>query len=166
MKKFIFLFAVFTSSLAMLTAQGYKHYSVYSSAGKWHSNSNYKHYFVMGDAIVKDFVAIDDFKSSIGFLSPDTISKSSGDGVIEQNTRFAIFPNPTKEVLYIRSEKPDNESTEISIINILGEEMNCFKLSPGEIINEQIRFEGLPQGLYILKITSANKISFYKVIKE
>lgn len=166
MMKFIFLFAIFTFSLSTLTAQNYKHYSVFSSAGKWHSNSSYGHYFVLGESIVKDFVAIDSYKTSIGFLSPDTIHRSTGDGVVEQDSRLTIFPNPTKDVLYIKSEKPEYESLEIRVLNILGEEMLFHKLSPGEIITEQIKFENFPQGFYLLKITGADKMSVYKVIKE
>jgi hypothetical protein len=63
--------------------------------------------------------------------------------------QFSVYPNPVKDILYLRKE--NNDAIEIAIYNLSG-----IRLKSVKVINNQIEVGDLNSGCYILK--SENKI--------
>lgn len=85
-------------------------------------------------------------------------------GIEEQmlDTNFALYPNPVTTEINISFPKK-SENAEFALFNILGERIlqaniNTFK--------NRIDVSGLASGMYIASITSNNKTTSYKIIKE
>lgn len=76
------------------------------------------------------------------------------------NDDLAVFPNPTNEHRVSISTKMQLD--EIQLININGQIMQQIK-NP-TIINDNYTVENIPQGFYILRITSENQTVVKKVI--
>ncbi|MBL0052384.1 MAG: choice-of-anchor B family protein [Bacteroidetes bacterium] len=78
----------------------------------------------------------------------------------------SLFPNPTKDVLYLELNNLENESVQIEITDLLGKVLvNKTYTNTDEQIS--INTNLLPNsGLYILKATSGNETYTYKFVKE
>ena len=79
---------------------------------------------------------------------------------IEINHNVKVYPNPTSGMLNIEGI---NSGT-LSISNVIGERV-LFQEASGEDFGN-INLENLPTGLYMLTISSENKISTIKVVKK
>jgi hypothetical protein len=78
-----------------------------------------------------------------------------------QNNNIRLFPNPVSNKLYISSDVPFENATEIEIINTLGQ--TVLKLN----YTNEIDVSTLSQGYYTLKIISPDKRQFHsKFLKE
>jgi len=79
---------------------------------------------------------------------------------IEINHNIKVYPNPTSGMLNIEGI---NSGT-LSISNVIGERV-LFQDASGDDFGN-INLENLPTGLYMLTISSENKISTIKVVKK
>jgi len=71
---------------------------------------------------------------------------------------FSIYPNPTSEKLFIRS---NNELKKVSIYNVLGKEIKI------PFTNNQINVSGLVKGIYLIKIADINnRVELQKFVKN
>ena len=70
-----------------------------------------------------------------------------------------IYPNPVRDRINIKNEF-SSESIQYEVVDLLGRQ-----IQQGELINNQIEVSNLAQGNYILKASSANKISTGKFIE-
>ena len=69
---------------------------------------------------------------------------------------FSIYPNPTDKFIHIvTGEEFDN----IEIINQVGQKLLHFVGKNRDILDVQY----LPSGIYVIKVTSKNKMSAHKV---
>jgi hypothetical protein len=81
------------------------------------------------------------------------------------NEEFEVFPNPTKNILYLKSNSNANATTYISIVDVSG------KIVLNEIVNLQaknlqtIDLSVLPRGVYFLLLTRDNLRINKKVVK-
>ena len=72
-----------------------------------------------------------------------------------------IYPNPAYEVLYITNKSKENLKTEIADIN--GQIIYSSEISYGDL---KINVSGFAKGIYILKISSNDKIQTQKLLIE
>ena len=79
-----------------------------------------------------------------------------------QDYHFALYPNPVKNRLNI-SFPNNSDSAEFTLFNILGEKILQTNITP---LKNSIDISGLTSGMYIASITSNNKTTSYKIIKE
>lgn len=79
---------------------------------------------------------------------------------LEISHNVKVYPNPTSGMLNIQGI---NSGT-FSISNVLGERV-LFQDASGDDFGN-INLENLPAGLYVLTISSENKISTIKVVKK
>ncbi|MRT17953.1 S8 family serine peptidase [Vitellibacter sp. q18] len=85
-------------------------------------------------------------------------------GIEEQllETNFALYPNPVTTEINISFPK-NAENAEFSLFNILGKQILKTQISP---LKNRIEVSDLASGMYIASITSNNKTTSYKIIKE
>ncbi len=81
---------------------------------------------------------------------------------IENNllNEIKIYPNPANDILQI--DYSGNETSEIQIVNIAGENIYSDKLTAHLTINIQ----NLPAGIYLLKIISTENQAVFNFVKE
>ncbi len=91
-------------------------------------------------------------------------------GVNEQKNNVALnlFPNPVKNMLNISYSGQPLETVSIYTFNLMGELIGTFSTTTDKNgnLSESINFESYANGCYILKVVSANRNYFLKVIHE
>src|SRR5690606_7261539 len=85
-------------------------------------------------------------------------------GVEEQlrDSHFALYPNPVTTEINISFPK-NSGNAEFMLFNILGERILQKNITA---LKNRIDVSGLASGMYIASITSNNKTTSYKIIKE
>lgn len=73
-----------------------------------------------------------------------------------ENGGISIFPNPTSDIVTLNSKEPFLKS-ELRIYNALGKELRFIKIPDQQSIFN-VSLEDLPSGIYLIKITSLNKL--------
>lgn len=82
-------------------------------------------------------------------------------GLKEQALKgFKLYPNPTKNMLWMESEKALNE---VKIFNLAGQELVNVKPNKSNI---SIDLSSLSAGFYFLKVTTDTDSGTYKILKE
>ena len=105
------------------------------------------------------FCVISYFEGKKGTYQLD-IKVSYGTGVEESDeTTFAVYPNPTKEVVNINCEGCD----EISLYNAVGQRMAIVNTEGKDHI--QIDMSGMANSVYILQAVSSGKIITRRIVK-
>ena len=79
-----------------------------------------------------------------------------------QDYQFALYPNPVSTQINISFPK-NSERAEFALFNILGEKVLQTNVTS---LKNSIDVSGLSSGMYIASITSNNKTTSYKIIKE
>ena len=70
----------------------------------------------------------------------------------------SVFPNPTSDKVFIET---DDVVQSVQAFNLIGE-----KIKGGRFANGQLDFSGLPQGVFILKITLSNGMEIIKKMEK
>ena len=87
--------------------------------------------------------------------------------IVEKNTlglvdskkiEFSIFPNPSKDIINIKSEE---ELKSIEIYSILGEKVMFFEKKI-----QQLNIKNLSKGIYIMKLITNQGSAFKKFVKN
>lgn len=80
---------------------------------------------------------------------------------------YMVYPNPSKDVLFVESNSNENTTLTVSLTNILGEEVfsNQFK-GLSNNFREKIDMSSLGKGMYILSLSSEKGVKTYKIVKE
>lgn len=73
-----------------------------------------------------------------------------------ENGGISIFPNPTSDIVTLNSKEPFLKS-ELRIYNALGKELRFIKIPDQQSIFN-VSLKDLPSGIYLIKITSFNKL--------
>jgi hypothetical protein len=75
---------------------------------------------------------------------------------------FDVYPNPASDFLYIRNLMDIHESYSLCLFNSIG---SCCLDQPltGDLVSE-IDISGLKDGLYLLRLSSQNRIYSFKII--
>ncbi|HMT03228.1 MAG TPA: fibronectin type III domain-containing protein [Burkholderiales bacterium] len=98
--------------------------------------------------------------------SPDFIFNCTVTGV-RNNTiadNYSIFPNPTKNSVFIQSKSNSNLKISISLTNIIGQEVQQKIITNTN--QYELSLKNLPVGVYILSISDDNGNGSMKIIKE
>lgn len=95
----------------------------------------------------------EDYSAKIWFASQET-------GVEEQIPftlkSFSIYPNPTDNNFNLQFEQEISNSTPLSIVNILGQQVVSTQI-PAGTKEQTISLEGLPKGMYMVKLNATVK---------
>ncbi len=85
-------------------------------------------------------------------------------GIEEQllETNFALYPNPVTTEINISFPK-NTKNAEFALFNMLGKQILRKQITP---LKNRIEVSDLASGMYIASITSNNKTTSYKIIKE
>ena len=76
------------------------------------------------------------------------------------NNSFIIYPNPSKEIIYLK------ESENVVIQNIDISDLTGKIIYNSKSNLSEINIQGYENGIYILSITSEGKIYNYKIVKQ
>lgn len=79
-----------------------------------------------------------------------------------QETLFALYPNPVSTEINISFPK-DADQAEFKLYNVLGKMVIKANINP---LKNRVDVSELPSGMYIVSITSNNKTTSFKIIKE
>jgi hypothetical protein len=85
-------------------------------------------------------------------------ASSSGIEDIKAWQNISVFPNPTKNEIFIKSE---NTIEKVEIYTLTG-----ALLKQGNNFNEKISVSELPQGIYLLKVYTDKGVAISKIVKE
>jgi hypothetical protein len=89
-----------------------------------------------------------------------TVGYSENDGV----TSFEVYPNPTEGVFKIDLQLNDEETIEVSIMNVVGQQIWSKSYGQTQDVKDQINIENLAKGSYLIKVTGNNVNSIKKLI--
>ena len=92
-----------------------------------------------------------------GFSVPECIVVKSDLGVDENEIKFAIYPNPANDILYING---GNTEYSYEMYNGMGQ-MVAKGFANG---TEQINVSGMTKGVYFLRFTSGTQVLVEKVV--
>lgn len=81
------------------------------------------------------------------------------------NNKFKIFPNPVHENLIVAFETSVGEALDLTLFSVTGEEKLQQEVLPGSN-TIKLKMGNLPQGIYLLKISSENDAVIRKVIVQ
>ena len=79
-------------------------------------------------------------------------------------TDAVVFPNPTSNKIYISLKRDVNQSVNILIYNQLGISVKELEHSHTSDLPIEMSVEGLPNGMYFMRITSVGKKDIVKKI--
>ena len=79
----------------------------------------------------------------------------------ESQTPLEIYPNPAKDVLYVKGE----EMVEIALYNLLGQRLKTVPSQGNNLV--EIGLEDLPTALYLVEVRTLhnNKTLLFSVIR-
>ncbi|MBN2481446.1 MAG: cadherin-like domain-containing protein [Bacteroidales bacterium] len=122
----------------------------------WDMQNVYK----LGELRVVAFIQ-DELTKEVYQASMDTVHVQTGledpqSGVTE-STGFIIFPDPASTQVYIRFNEPLRQNATLELFNNLGSLIRSEKLGSGEM-NVVLPIEEYPDGIYLIRITSENRL--------
>lgn len=136
-------------------------YGFRSSAGFWWSSYEYSSTQAMAPSLFYSTVDLMHIMSdkTDGNSVRCIKNQSSGINELDKPDEYNIFPNPAHNFISIGGL----QNSLIEIINIQGQILLTYKNSNS---NNNFDISRIPNGIYILKITSNNKVSIKKLIKQ
>lgn len=75
-------------------------------------------------------------------------------------SNFTYYPNPVKDVLNLTYSETISK---VQVMNLLGQEVFTKSINSNQ---SQVDMSNLPQGTYLVKVTSENQVKTIKVVKE
>jgi hypothetical protein len=82
----------------------------------------------------------------------------------ETNSKLSVYPNPAQDYLIISADM--TEAGQLSISNVLGEELVSLNLNKSNILNQRIDISALPEGVYIVNLRIGNELLRNKFVKK
>ena len=80
---------------------------------------------------------------------------------------FKVFPNPSDGSFRIQFNDESSADVEITIYDLLGRKVSERRFAtPSPSFDEEVNFDGLSSGLYILRVKKGNRISSQKISIE
>lgn len=80
-----------------------------------------------------------------------------------ENSGLSIFPNPAKEILYIKNENPEQTKIKVELFNSLGQIVMRIDNVSG---SRNVDVSHLKPGIYFIIFVSSEKTWSAKIIKE
>lgn len=108
--------------------------------------------------------------NSGGFMPTQKISNTGNlnqkiSNKISANKFIDIYPNPFNEFITINMAQNSSENSLISLYDAKGKVVKQINTAGNNIINEKIRTENLPIGLYVCEIITGNERKNFKLLK-
>ncbi len=113
------------------------------------------YYFITTSYAPDDFGTFTTTISGVGTVACGTLAVP---GFNEAN--FSFYPNPVKNTLNLSYNQ---EISNVDVFNLLGQKVIATKLNAN---SGQIDMSSLPNGAYMVKVTSNNQVKTIKVIKQ
>jgi trimeric autotransporter adhesin len=101
-------------------------------------------------------------KAGLLYIKADAVATTIN-SILKNEIIFSVYPNPAKELLNIKLNRVNNESTYLKITNLIGEEVMQSTLIDAEL---PINIQHLKTGIYFVTITDKNTQSTQKIIIE
>ena len=81
-----------------------------------------------------------------------------------ENNKFYAYPNPASHILNISGSNTMQRVSRIEILSLEGRLL--MQQKPTNTTTPQVDISGLPQGMYLCKITNGNQQQIIKFIKQ
>jgi len=117
--------------------------------------------WTLGETIIPSFTA-DGITLTHGFQQQLIVT--TVEEMIEAVIKVTVFPNPANEVINIEFEEPVDGEIRLFLLNSQGKFVKTDVIEE-TTVNKQLNLQGLPAGLYYLKLVKGNLSNVYKVVK-
>lgn len=94
----------------------------------------------------------------------DPTAGEEGSEYVSENNEILVFPNPTNDIVNIRSSFDNEQSGIISIYDITGKLMEEFTFQNQNKLDSQIDVKNYNKGIYLIKIQIDESILLKKII--
>ncbi|MEO0341184.1 MAG: T9SS type A sorting domain-containing protein [Bacteroidota bacterium] len=90
---------------------------------------------------------------------------TSAENVLSPDFRVSVFPNPVIDKINVAISGRSEADVSVQLVTLNGQVLNQRLIEAGNIVlNQQIATEGLPKGIYLVKIQSAQEVRVEKVV--
>lgn len=79
---------------------------------------------------------------------------------------YKLYPNPVKETLYIQAEFLKTFTSEVYIINSVGQVLRKLQTSPSNKLDLEVDMQSYPAGIYFVRMIVNGKVETWKFIKQ
>jgi hypothetical protein len=119
--------------------------------------------WTLGETIIPNFVSQDGSISlAHGFQQKLIITKIEEGIVIPVNV--SVYPNPASDYVKIEFEQPLDSEIGLFMIDFRGKVTATEKIGTATTIHE-INLQGLPAGIYYLRLQKGKLLNVYRVVK-
>jgi hypothetical protein len=80
-------------------------------------------------------------------------------------TEFSVYPNPAQDGAQLHLKFNTPEQTSVIISNSFGENIQLFCFNEITEINENLKFENLPSGVFFIKVVTEKEVKVLKFVK-
>ena len=136
---------------------------VISSAGGFNVNDGISLSWTLGETIIPTFKSADNsLILTHGFQQQLVIT------AIEENLdailKVTVYPNPASEVVNIQFDIQLEGDMKLILLDSQGRQV-LTDLAESGLFDKQINLQGLPAGIYYLKLTKGKLTNVYKIVK-
>jgi hypothetical protein len=119
--------------------------------------------WTLGETIIPNFVSQDGSISlAHGFQQKLIITKVE-EGIVNP-VKVTVYPNPASDYVRIEFEQPLDSEIGLFMIDFRGKVTGTEKIGAGTTIHE-IDLQGLPAGIYYIRLQKGKLLNVYRVIK-
>lgn len=95
--------------------------------------------------------------------SSKRLGVSEADGL---NASISVFPNPTPDKFYLELDSPEKAEANITVLNNSGSIVKRLETTIGEGEKPEINLEGQPEGIYFVKVSTGDKHTTLRLVKN
>jgi len=130
------------------------------SSGGYYTGDHISFSWSIGECIVE---TASDASISLtqGFQQPDMIITAITDP-LPGNTLISVYPNPTTDQIYIQILSPEDRNFQAELFNLQGHKLQSKSFN-GSVT--QFYIKHLPAGTYLIKISTSNEHTLFKIQK-
>jgi hypothetical protein len=102
-----------------------------------------------------------------GCVTCSAITISSPTGVIQltDNGSIKVFPNPANDYIVVQGEVSIAANLNVSVLNMFGQIVIQDAIQANGVFSKQINIEGIPTGVYFVRISSGDMIRNTRITK-
>jgi hypothetical protein len=136
---------------------------VISSAGGYNVNNGLSISWTLGETIIPTFKSADNsLILTHGFQQQLYITAIEEN--LEEILKVNIYPNPASEIVNIHFDIQLEGDMKLFILDSQGSQVLSVLAESG-LFEKQVNLQGLPAGIYYLKLTKGKLINVYKIVK-
>lgn len=84
-------------------------------------------------------------------------------GIAEVDHKYIVYPNPTSTKVFVEVNNEKLMINDIAVYDIYGKKVFSVEV---ENLNKEVDLSFLPKGIYLLKISDKNNVSFEKIVLQ